>query len=209
MKHHLIRWIVLLAIGFGIGSIIGLYQGIEEQNIENISLSPDDKKITKDEEKYSFSLIDHNGKEVTQDSYSSTYKLIFFGFASCPAICPTELQKINVIMSELGDLSDKITPIFISVDPERDTVEVMKEYVAQFNPKLVGLTGSQEQIDAAKKAFHVFARKVENDMMDSYMMDHSSFLYFMDKDNKLVAMYPAKDSAVNITSDIKPYLIDK
>ncbi len=204
MKNRLIRWMVLLAIGFGIGSIIGLYQSKEELKTEAISRSPDDKDVKEKSEIYgSFSLVDHNGQEVAQDNYVGSYKLIFFGFTFCPAICPTELQKMNIIMNELGELSEKITPIFISIDPDRDTPEVMKEYVEQFNPRLVGLTGTQEQINAVKKSFKVYAKKVENDMMDYYMMDHSSFLYFMDKDNNLLAMYPAKDTAVKIAENIK------
>ncbi len=206
LKKRLIRWVVLLAIGFGIGSIIGLVQSKDELKSEVIELSPDDKqKTTENNTQYKFNLIDHEGKEVTQDTYAGNYKLIFFGFTFCPAICPTELQKMNVILDELGDLANEITPIFITIDPERDNVAVMKEYVAQFNPKLIGLTGSQEQIDAVKKSFHAFARKVENEMMEYYMMDHSSFMYFMDKDNNLIAMYPAKDTAMKIASDIKKH----
>ncbi len=206
LKKRLIRWVILLALGFGIGSAIGLYQGTEEIRSDAIELSPDDKKP---EGKYNFTLTDHNGKEVTQDDYADTYKLIFFGFTFCPAVCPTELQKMNIIMSELGDLSVKITPIFISIDPNRDTVEVINSYVEQFDPRLVGLTGTQEQINAVKKAFHVFARKVESDMMESYMFDHSSFLYFMGKNNELIAMYPAKDGTAKISSNIRNHLIAK
>ncbi len=210
MKKRLVRWVILLAIGFGIGSIIGLVQSKDELKSEVIELSPDDKqKTTGDNTKYQFSLIDHEGNQVTQDNYAGSYKLIFFGFTFCPAICPTELQKMNVIMSELGDLANEITPIFITIDPERDNVAVMKEYVVQFNPKLVGLTGSKEQIDAVKKNFHVFARKVENEMMEYYMMDHSSFMYFMDKNNNLIAMYPAKDTAIKIANDMKKHLVAK
>ncbi len=214
MKNRLTRWIILLVIGFAIGSAIGYFQGKNEQKNNIIELSPDStnnaqtqasaQEPTKTKTKgKTFTLIDHNGKQVTQDKYADSYKLMFFGFTFCPAVCPTELQKVNLIMDELGELANNITPIFVSIDPERDTPEVMKEYVAQFHPKLVGLTGSMEQIEAVKKTYNVYAKKVENDMMEEYMMDHSTFLYFMSPDNNLIALYPAKDSAEKIAKDIK------
>ncbi|MBI1301379.1 MAG: redoxin domain-containing protein [Alphaproteobacteria bacterium] len=150
-----------------------------------------------------FTLVNQDGEEVTHDDFSDSYKLIFFGFTYCPAVCPTELQKMKLVLDELGPLAEKFTPIFISVDPERDTVPVVKEYVAQFHPKLVGLTGSVEQIEEVKKAYRVYASKVENDMMDEYMVDHSSFMYFMDKGNKMLALYPSTDTALEIAEDIK------
>ncbi len=216
MKARLVRWIFLLLIGLGIGSAIGYYQAQDEMEGGSIPLSPDAqgnatilKKSSKSTTKSSsavggdFALIDHTGKDVTQADYADSYKMIFFGFTYCPAVCPTELQKVNLILDELGEMGEKITPIFITVDPERDNVEVMKEYVEQFHPRLIGLTGSQEQIDAVKAAYRVYANKVENDMMDEYMMDHSAFLYFMSPENTLVAMYPSKDTAVQIAEDIK------
>ena len=123
-----------------------------------------------------FTLVDQDGKTVTQADFADSYKLVFFGFSYCPSICPTELQKITLVLGDLGDeIANKITPIFISVDPERDTPEQLKQYVVQFNPRLVGLTGTPEQIEAVTKSFRIYATKVENDMMDEYMMDHSSF----------------------------------
>jgi len=151
-----------------------------------------------------FTLVNHNGKTVTQDDFSDTHKLVFFGFTYCPAICPTELQKITLILGDLEEeISSKITPVFITIDPERDTTEQLKQYVEQFHPRLVGLGGSPEQIAAVKKSFRVYATKVENEMMDEYMMDHSSFMYFMDHDNKLVAMYPSTDTAEDVADDIR------
>ncbi len=204
MKKHLFRWMILLTIGFGIGSAIGYFQGKNEQNNDTIALSPDNNKTSPTKVKGKvFALIDHNGVQVTQDNYKDSYKLIFFGFTFCPAVCPTELQKINLIMDELGNKAENITPIFVSIDPERDTPDIMKEYVAQFHPKLVGLTGSTAQIEAVKKEYNAYSKKIENDMMDEYMMDHSAFLYLMSPDNNLLALYPAKDTAIEITQDIK------
>ncbi len=206
MKKRLVRWVILLAIGFGIGSAIGFFQGKEEQKSGAISVSPDDKQVGKKQSQYKFNLTDHNGNQVTQDSYAGSYKLIFFGFTFCPAICPTELAKMATIMDELGEKSKKIIPILISVDPERDTPEVMKEYVAQFHPKIIGLTGTKDQIDATKKSYRIYSKKVENGVTTEYMVDHSSFLYFMDQDNNLIALYSTKDSASKIIEEIKKLL---
>ena len=224
MKNRIGRWIVLLIIGLSIGSAIGYFQAQEELDGGVIPLSPDDQGLNatilkKPESKATkgavvgtsdigghFSLTDHNGNAVTEADFSNAYKLVFFGFTYCPAVCPTELQKVAAVMEQLGEQSGQITPLFITVDPERDTAEVMKQYVEQFHPSLVGLTGSMEQTEAVKDAYKVFAAKVENEMMDEYMMDHSAFLYFMDKENRMIALYPSKDTAQDIAKDIQSRL---
>lgn len=226
MKKRYLLWIVYLAIGVGIGKALTHYGfltdvnggvGIEISDAEGIasiikpSRSYDNEDAPKDEDGSvkstlggDFTLIDHNGNEVTQDDYADTYKLYFFGFTFCPAVCPTELQKVALVMEELdAETAAKITPIFVTVDPERDTADVMKQYVEQFHPKLVGLTGSQEQITDISQKFRIYAKKVENEMMEGYMMDHSSYLYLMDKDNNLAAIYPATDTAEDIVADLQ------
>lgn len=219
MKKSLIRWTFFLLIGVSIGAVWKQYKNQAEMSGGVIALSPDDqgsaasvikkpsRKTTNAVESSvggAFEMIDHTGKTVTQDDYADTYKLVFFGFTYCPAICPTELQKVTLILETLEqETADKITPIFITVDPERDTVEEISQYVGQFHPRLVGLTGTQEQVDATKSAFKVYATKVENEMMDEYMMDHSAFLYLMDQSNKMIAMYPSTDTADDIAKDIQ------
>lgn len=217
-RNRIVRWTLYLAIGFGLGSLFKFYHAQNEMDSGVITLSPDDqnnvtilKRPTRTTHENAakpliggaFTLVDHTGKTVTEADYAGQYKLVFFGFTFCPAICPTELQKVNVIMSDLGDFSKKVTPIFITIDPERDTVEQMAEYVAQYHPRLVGLTGSREQIDAVTKAYKVYATKVENDMMDGYMMNHSAFLYFMGPEGELLSMYPATDTADVIARNIQ------
>lgn len=99
---------------------------------------------------------------MTEKDYAGSYTLVFFGFATCPEVCPTELQKMAQALEILGEeKAAKIQPIFITVDPERDTAEALKVYVAEFHPKLVGLTGTAEQIEAVKKAYRVYASKVQ------------------------------------------------
>ena len=118
-------------------------------------------------------------------------------------ICPTELQKIAGVLNTLGAEGEQITPIFITVDPARDTPEVMKNYVTQFHPRLTGLTGSKEQIEAVEKNYRVFAKKAQDPAMSDYSMDHSSFIYLMGPDDTLVAIYRTADTADFIAADIK------
>ncbi len=150
-----------------------------------------------------FELINHDGDTVTDKDYSDKFKLIYFGFTYCPTICPTELQKMLLALEEIDSAHiSKIYPIFVSVDPERDTPDVLKEYVALFSPNLIGLTGSQEQIDAIKKTYKVYASKVKTDEMSDYTVDHSSFTYLMSPDNKLIGIFKINDDATKMGAEI-------
>ena len=126
--------------------------------------------------------IDHTGQTVTEESFDDRYLLVYFGYAYCPDICPTELLIMGQAVDELGDLSDEVQPLFITVDPARDTVAALAEYVPAFHPRLVGLTGSEEQIHDAAKAYRVYYRLNEPDEDGAYLVDHTSYIYFMDPD---------------------------
>ena len=219
MKNPFIRWSLMLVIGLGLGLTINYFKTQKDLDGGVIELSPDDQgnvTILKQPESTpqegvaggeaiggAFSLIDQNGKAVTEKDYAQTYKLVFFGFTHCPAVCPTELQKMTLVMNNLGEEASKFTPIFITVDPERDTPEKIKSYLSNFHPKMAGLSGSAEQIEAVKDSFRVYSKKIEAEFMDGYMVDHSAFTYLMDKDNKLVAIYPSSDTAQIISDDLK------
>ena len=157
-----------------------------------------------------FTLLNENGETITQAAYDGQYKLIYFGFTFCPAICPTELQKITSALKKMEDshpeLAAKIQPLFISIDPERDTPDVMREYVSLFHPRLDGLTGSSEQIAQVKKDYRIYAQKVQDENMSDYTMDHSSFIYLMAPDNRLINIYKIEDSAEYIHQDILKYV---
>jgi cytochrome oxidase Cu insertion factor (SCO1/SenC/PrrC family) len=136
-----------------------------------------------------FEATDHNGKRVTNKDFEGKYALFYFGFTYCPDICPAELQVISAALNEIPDASEKIRVIFVSIDPARDTPEVMKDYVANFWPGTVGLTGSEEDIRNVAGKFRVYYSKVAQDgdsTGDDYLMDHSSFVYLMDPDGKFV-----------------------
>ena len=134
-----------------------------------------------------FSLVDHNGKRVTEKDFAGKYMLVFFGYAYCPDVCPSTLQVMSAALDKLGPAADGITPVFVTIDPDRDTVEVLKSYVANFHPRLVGLTGSPEEIAAMAKAWRVYYQKPKSEEGKSeYLMDHSTFLYLIGPDGKYV-----------------------
>ena len=107
-----------------------------------------------------FTLVDHKGHKVTDRTFRGKFMLVFFGYTFCPDVCPTELQAIGDALDALGEAGKKVQPIFISVDPERDTVEVMADYVSNFHPRLAGLTGTPEQVKVAAKAYRAMYYKV-------------------------------------------------
>jgi protein SCO1/2 len=122
---------------------------------------------------------------------------VFFGYTYCPDLCPTELQVMSAALDSLGAKADAIQPIFISFDPERDTPAVLKQYVSNFHPRLVGLTGTPEEVAAAAKAYRVYYSKVPNSSApDTYLMDHSTITYLMDPQGKFLKHFSySTDSA--------------
>jgi protein SCO1/2 len=135
-----------------------------------------------------FSLIDGDGKPVTEQTWRGKYMLVYFGYTFCPDVCPTTLTAVSHALDKLGSKSDRIQPLFITVDPKRDTPAVVKQYAAAFGPRIVGLTGSPEQVAAAAKAYRVyFAEHRTGPGPDDYSMDHSSVLYLMGPDGRFIA----------------------
>eukprot|EP00249_Psilotum_nudum_P013546 c24390_g2_i1 orf=163-1032(+) len=147
-----------------------------------------------------FKLINHEGKLVTDQDFSGNWTLIYFGFTHCPDICPEELQKIVQAVDLIEkDSGIKITPVFISVDPERDNVEQIHEYVKEFHPRLVGLTGSVDDIKEVAREYRVYYMKTEEDESD-YLVDHSIITYLMDPNMEFVKFF-GKNYDVNSLSD--------
>jgi protein SCO1/2 len=137
-----------------------------------------------------FSLTGADGKTVTDADFRGRYMLVFFGFTHCPDICPAELQVIAQALDKLGDKKKDIVPIFISLDPERDTPQVMADYVKSFGPNFVGLTGSPEAVAAAAKAYRVAYAKVKTaDSPGDYSVDHSALVYLMGPDGRYVTHF--------------------
>jgi len=153
-----------------------------------------------------FSLVDGEGKAVTEKSWPGKYKLVFFGFTHCPEICPVSLDKMTSALDKLGDDAGKIQPLFITTDPQRDTPEVVKAFTANFHKSITGLTGTAEQVKSAENTYKVYAVKREGETKDDYQMDHSSYIYFMSPDDKMLAIMGSSDKAEDIVTKVKAAL---
>ncbi|HEV3242703.1 MAG TPA: SCO family protein [Methyloceanibacter sp.] len=154
-----------------------------------------------------FSLTGTDGKTVTDQDFRGRYMLVFFGFTHCPDICPAELQVIAQALEQLGDKAKKVVPIFITIDPERDTPQAVTEYVKSFGPNFVGLTGSSEAIAAAANAYRVVYSKVENKASSGgYSVDHSALVYLMDPEGQYVAHFAYGASAQEIAEKLDKLL---
>ncbi|MBT3330114.1 MAG: SCO family protein [Rhodospirillaceae bacterium] len=148
----------------------------------------------------SFELLDHTGKAVQDSDFREKYMLVFFGYTSCPDVCPTELQVITEAMDRLGDDADKVVPMMITIDPERDTAAVLADYMENFHPRLLGLTGDLAQIKAVGKAYRVYFAKTKPDEEGDYFMDHSSFVYVMGPDGKYLHHF-APNAGAEVMAD--------
>lgn len=137
-----------------------------------------------------FSLIDQTGRAVTEADFAGRWQLVFFGFTHCPDICPTTLAYMASVMDLLGDRADRVAPLFITVDPARDTVPVMAEFVSAFHPGLVGLTGTESQVAEATQNFRVYYERMDDAAApDGYLMAHAGHLYLMRPDGKFEAVF--------------------
>lgn len=154
-----------------------------------------------------FSLTDHTGKRVTEKDFLGKHTLVYFGFTYCPDVCPTELQVMADALDKLGDKASKVTPVFFTVDPQRDTVEQMAAYVPNFHDRLIGLTGTPEEVKSAAKAYRVYYKKVEDKDSDAgYTMDHSSIVFLMGPDGDYVAHFAHGTSPDAMANSIAKFL---
>jgi len=152
-----------------------------------------------------FHLQDQDGKPVGDQDMRGRPFLVFFGFTHCPDVCPTTLVEISEVMKALGKDADRTGALFITVDPERDTPAAMKDYLSNFDPHLRGLTGDQASVDAALKAYRVYAKKVPLKDGD-YTMDHTAVVYLMDKDGRFVAPFNLKQTPEAAAQQLRRYL---
>lgn len=154
-----------------------------------------------------FTLINQKGETVTEKSLLGHYSLVFFGFTSCPDVCPTELQVMAAALNAMGTTGEKITPVFVSVDPERDTPAVLASYVTNFHPRLQGLTGTPGQVAAMAKAYHVYYKKVP-DAKDpqNYQMEHSAIIFVMGPQGEFVTHFTYSTDAKELADSLKKVL---
>jgi cytochrome oxidase Cu insertion factor (SCO1/SenC/PrrC family) len=148
-----------------------------------------------------FTLVDQDGRRVTDKDFAGRFMLIYFGYTYCPDVCPTELNTMALALDKLGTRV-RIVPVFITIDPARDTPEALKAYLASFGPDFVGLTGTDDEIAAAAKAYRVYYKKGEGEG-DTYLMDHTSLLYLVGPDGKLAALFRTGASPDDIAAGIK------
>jgi len=154
-----------------------------------------------------FTLVDQNGKTVTDKDFRGRFMLVFFGFTHCPDVCPAELQVMSASLQALGDKAADIIPIFITLDPERDTPAVMADYVKNFGSRFVGLTGSPEAIAAAAKAYRVaYSKQTDDPKASAYSIDHSEFAYLMGRDGQYVTHFPYGTPTEKMTETLRRYL---
>ena len=136
-----------------------------------------------------FSLVDQSGKPVTERDYAGRWMLVYFGYSFCPDVCPTELGAMAAALDVLGPAGDAVVPVFISVDPQRDTPEHLADYVSRFHPRMQGLTGTPEQVAEAARRYRVYYAKVQRPDMTDYLMDHSSFVFLVGPDSKVRTLF--------------------
>jgi cytochrome oxidase Cu insertion factor (SCO1/SenC/PrrC family) len=155
-----------------------------------------------------FELTDHTGKPRTNSDFRGKLMLVYFGFTYCPDVCPTDLQAIGLALDKLGTAADSVQPLFITVDPERDTAAHLAEYVPMFHPRLIGLTGSAEAIRKAADAYKVYYAKVDPPKGDGgyYTVDHTAFIYLMDREGNYLGFFPPGTSADRMVEIIRPRL---
>jgi protein SCO1/2 len=136
-----------------------------------------------------FTLVDQAGRTVSEKDFAGRWMLVYFGYAYCPDVCPTELGVMAHAMDLLGARADRVVPVFITVDPARDTPAALADYVGRFHPRMQGLTGTPDQVAAAARQYRVYFSKVENRDTTGYLMDHSSFIYLVGPDGKVRALF--------------------
>jgi protein SCO1/2 len=153
----------------------------------------------------SFKLTDQNGNTITDADIKGRPFLVFFGYTHCPDVCPTTLFDVSEVLRALGKDADRTGALFVTVDPERDTPAVMKDYLSSFDPRLRGATGDRASIDAVEKAYRVYAKKVPADNGE-YSMDHTALVYLMDKQGRFVAPFSLKRRPEEAAADLRRYL---
>ena len=153
-----------------------------------------------------FALIDQDGRAVTDRDFAGKYRIVYFGYTFCPDVCPTDMQAVGAGLSLLDRrdpaLARRVVPLFVTIDPARDTPAVLKQFVAAFHPRMIGLTGSAAAIDRAAKAYAVYYAKGDR-TAGGYLMNHSSQTYLMDPAGKPLALLPTDQGAKAVAAEIE------
>ena len=153
-----------------------------------------------------FDLIDQDGQHRTDAQFRGKFLLLYFGYTYCPDICPTDLMAISSAINILGTAGNEVQPIFITVDPERDTVKQLTDYVSSFHPRLIGLTGAARDIRKVALAYKVYYAKIEAEHGEPYAIDHTGFIYLVGRDGKYLGFFPPRTTPERMVEIIRQQL---
>jgi cytochrome oxidase Cu insertion factor (SCO1/SenC/PrrC family) len=156
-----------------------------------------------------FALVDHNGQPRSDADFRGKLLLIYFGFTACSDVCPTDLHAIAGALDRLGPLGEAVQPLFITVNPEMDTPEHLKNYVGLFHPRIIGLTGERRRIREVARAYKVYFAKTTSELGDDPNVDHGALMYLVDADGHYVGFLPPGTSADRMTEVLRPRLVDR
>lgn len=154
----------------------------------------------------SFALKDHHGKQRAREDFRGKLLIVYFGYMFCPDICPTDLQVIAEAIDQLGSAGDAVQPLFITIDPDRDTTERLASYVPLFHPRLIGLGGTSEEVRRIARGYKVYFARSSEGGMSSYLLDHSAFIYLVDADGRYVGFLPPGTSPGRLADAISSHL---
>ena len=157
-----------------------------------------------------FALVDQHGKPFTDKNLKGKYSLVYFGYTYCPDVCPLDVQNLSagLAMFEKSSpaLGAKVVPVFVTVDPERDDPAALTAFAANFHPRLVALTGTRAQVDAAKKAYKVYARRAGPEGAKDYLMDHAAMTYLMGPDGEPIDYLPHGTTPAQVAAELAKYV---
>ncbi|WP_408594298.1 SCO family protein [Limnohabitans sp.] len=198
--NHLVRWLAL-------GLMVTLAFANEPQpNKRTAAELMDAVMWNREPVGGPFRLTDHQGRMRRDTDFRGKVMLMYFGYTTCPDVCPTDLFQISQAMGLLGDSAHEVVPIFITLDPKRDTVKLLSAYVPSFHPQLIGLTGSEADISKVANMYRVFHQKVPVSGWLRYTIDHSAFIYVMGSDGRYLGFLPPGTDAQRIVDVVRPFL---
>lgn len=197
MRKIGIRILISLVV---VAAYIGWRMGTDtEQTTAEKAESPAEAYVGGD-----FVLTNQFDKEVSSKDFRGKIMVVFFGFTNCPDICPAALLNLTNILEKLGNNANDVAPVFITVDPERDTPEVINEYLKSFDSRIVGLTGTREAVDKVADAYKVYhAAQKKDEKENTYMVNHSGYIYVMNREGKYLKHFASNDSEKTITAYLK------
>jgi protein SCO1 len=186
---------IVIGFGFGLAALGGVVYAV----------IPGRADLGSPEIGGSFTMIGHDGRVVTNADLAGRPYLVFFGYTHCPDFCPTALFDISAVFKELGP-DKKVAALFVTVDPERDTPDVLKTYLENFDSRIIGLTGDTKKVEAIAKSFRVYAKKLPGEKTGDYTVDHTGVVYLMDKRGKFVSVFnlqrPPQQAARELEADL-------